>query len=431
LAPPFEMLPPEVQKLMVRCFVAGYKNPASRPSPGEWVGVLESCSKSLVNCKINREHFYSKHYGKCPWCEREAKKQKVRLQTPLPPARVRPSSSSRPAYTPPPPVISPVFPQSSPRVAFRLRVLNKLRPELLWQRTKRFFRSPGGYLDRHIWWSGMRRHLFLGAGGGIGLFFVFILMQMYPAIAGWATGAITAGLIATPTYLIVRKFLRLQNNRDRGIGIGVIFLGGALAILSGIQVRSWAIVILESLRLQMIWAFVDSGLVGMVGGAAFGNYRVLSKYKSQALTIFTSLALAAIPLLLMGGIGLLSFAFDAEGQVWEGGSTQTTSNGSTGLSYMACAEAIMPSRLQVGERAILSSGMRNNLRSEAGTQGGTSTILGEILGGDEVEILNGPGCTENLVWWQVKVIRTDQIGWTAEFGIAGEKPPEYWLIPKP
>src|SRR5205807_3008042 len=41
LAPPFEILHPELRRLFVRCFVAGHRRPRARPGAQEWQRALE------------------------------------------------------------------------------------------------------------------------------------------------------------------------------------------------------------------------------------------------------------------------------------------------------------------------------------------------------------------------------------------------------
>ena len=53
-----------------------------------------------------------------------------------------------------------------------------------------------------------------------------------------------------------------------------------------------------------------------------------------------------------------------------------------------------------------------------------SAILGYIEPGEGIEILDGPSCSTDWVWWKVKSVETGLIGWTAE----GEGS-EYWLTP--
>jgi uncharacterized protein YraI/serine/threonine protein kinase len=69
-APPFNILPPQVQALMIRCFGAGHYNPSTRPTPGEWQYALESAEQHLAVCKVNDKHRYSQHLTSCPWCDR-------------------------------------------------------------------------------------------------------------------------------------------------------------------------------------------------------------------------------------------------------------------------------------------------------------------------------------------------------------------------
>jgi DNA-binding helix-hairpin-helix protein with protein kinase domain len=48
VAPRFEILPPGVQRLMVRCFVSGHREPRARPSAADWARALEKAAASLV-----------------------------------------------------------------------------------------------------------------------------------------------------------------------------------------------------------------------------------------------------------------------------------------------------------------------------------------------------------------------------------------------
>lgn len=91
-APPFSMLPAEIQALFVRCFVAGHKAPAERPTAAEWQKALSAASKNLVVCPKNKHHHYSSHLGsECPWC--------LRAQNGLPDSfpEVVPKEPARPA----------------------------------------------------------------------------------------------------------------------------------------------------------------------------------------------------------------------------------------------------------------------------------------------------------------------------------------------
>jgi WD40 repeat protein len=79
--------------------------------------------------------------------------------------------------------------------------------------------------------------------------------------------------------------------------------------------------------------------------------------------------------------------------------------------------AQLPSRLQIGEQGRVLPGPANNLRSEPTS---SSQDLGEIPGEEVFDVLEGPVCADNIVWWQVQY--NGIIGWTGE-GINSE----YWV----
>lgn len=81
------------------------------------------------------------------------------------------------------------------------------------------------------------------------------------------------------------------------------------------------------------------------------------------------------------------------------------------------------SRLQIGDFAYVSHTppLRNRVRSGPDVN---SKIIGHIAPGEQVEIIDGPSCSNNWIWWKVRVRKNGQIGWTAE-GDANN----YWLVP--
>lgn len=72
-APSFEILHPEIQALFQRCFDAGHKNPAARPSAKEWMTTLKKLSRHFKECTANKNHRFLDHLNICPWCERNKK----------------------------------------------------------------------------------------------------------------------------------------------------------------------------------------------------------------------------------------------------------------------------------------------------------------------------------------------------------------------
>lgn len=67
-APPFAMLPPEVQCLFLRCFGQGHGNRLMRPSAHDWRKALERGAQGLRQCKRNVNHWLHEAAGSCPWC---------------------------------------------------------------------------------------------------------------------------------------------------------------------------------------------------------------------------------------------------------------------------------------------------------------------------------------------------------------------------
>jgi hypothetical protein len=80
---------------------------------------------------------------------------------------------------------------------------------------------------------------------------------------------------------------------------------------------------------------------------------------------------------------------------------------------------LLVSRLAVNGLARVLPGDPNNIREWPSPD---SERLGAIPSGEVLEVLDGPVCGGDLVWWQVHF--GDLIGWTAE----GEGD-RYWLEP--
>lgn len=83
-----------------------------------------------------------------------------------------------------------------------------------------------------------------------------------------------------------------------------------------------------------------------------------------------------------------------------------------------------PSRLYVGNQAMVSSDppLPNRVRSEPNTT--TNNIIGMLQVGEKMEILEGPVCSQGWIWWRVRSLSTGLTGWTAEGDASG-----YWLVP--
>ena len=104
--------------------------------------------------------------------------------------------------------------------------------------------------------------------------------------------------------------------------------------------------------------------------------------------------------------------------------TRTPTVTPAGESWIAC-QGTYPSRLHTGERAYVSSTpfLANRVRSKPGLDG---KIIGRIQPGEYMEILDGPACSNEWVWWHVRAEEDGLVGWTAE----GDSE-NYWLVPAP
>jgi hypothetical protein len=89
--------------------------------------------------------------------------------------------------------------------------------------------------------------------------------------------------------------------------------------------------------------------------------------------------------------------------------------------WQACPNTFL-SHLWVGMKGKLSEEppLPNRIRERAGT---SYTVIGMIEPGEVVEIVDGPGCANNWVWWKIR--KSDGLtGWTAEGN--GQ---DTWLLP--
>ena len=79
--------------------------------------------------------------------------------------------------------------------------------------------------------------------------------------------------------------------------------------------------------------------------------------------------------------------------------------------WPACPGA-PPSELHPGDRATVSGfDARRSVFSEASSRG---AIIGEVPGFEVVEVLEGPGCVDGLVWWRVSWSGGKLTGWMVE-----------------
>lgn len=82
-----------------------------------------------------------------------------------------------------------------------------------------------------------------------------------------------------------------------------------------------------------------------------------------------------------------------------------------------------PTRLRVGLFAYVNPDppLPNNVRRDPGKE---KALLGEIEPGQAMKILEGPRCDDGWVWWEVRTLETELVGWTPEGDWQN-----YWLVP--
>lgn len=68
-APPFNILPADLQRLFLRAFKSGHSDPKARPTPIEWFNALGALEKHLKQCDNHNNHYYPDNLSHCPWCE--------------------------------------------------------------------------------------------------------------------------------------------------------------------------------------------------------------------------------------------------------------------------------------------------------------------------------------------------------------------------
>jgi eukaryotic-like serine/threonine-protein kinase len=96
----------------------------------------------------------------------------------------------------------------------------------------------------------------------------------------------------------------------------------------------------------------------------------------------------------------------------------------TRAAAQLCPDAF-PSRFQMGDQGAvnLDPPIRNNVRQDPGLD---AELIGKLNPGEPFLVIGGPECKDAMVWWKVRSLQTQLIGWTSE-GQAGE----YWLVPTP
>ena len=93
-----------------------------------------------------------------------------------------------------------------------------------------------------------------------------------------------------------------------------------------------------------------------------------------------------------------------------------------GSNEITCTGAL-PTHLQVGGTAMVNPNppYANNVRSDPSS---SATLLGTIAPGEHIQILAGPVCSDQMLWWKISSLEKALQGWTSE-----GKGNAYWLVP--
>jgi hypothetical protein len=92
-------------------------------------------------------------------------------------------------------------------------------------------------------------------------------------------------------------------------------------------------------------------------------------------------------------------------------------------TWQPCENAPL-SRLHIGDEAYVSyePPLPNRVREKPNWN--TGQVVGEIDPGEFVEIIDGPVCNNEVVWWKIQTLDGNLFGWTVE----GDHE-DYWLMP--
>jgi serine/threonine protein kinase len=69
---PLSIIHPQLQVCFQRCFTEGHRNPLARPSAQDWAEALKLAITELQMCNLENNHYYSRIYGRCYWCDRRS-----------------------------------------------------------------------------------------------------------------------------------------------------------------------------------------------------------------------------------------------------------------------------------------------------------------------------------------------------------------------
>ncbi len=98
---PLSIIHPQLQVCFQRCFTEGHRNPLARPSAQDWSEALKLAIPDLRMCHLENNHYYSRIYGRCYWCDRRSSVGLDVFSPTLALPRVKPTAHKTAAATSP------------------------------------------------------------------------------------------------------------------------------------------------------------------------------------------------------------------------------------------------------------------------------------------------------------------------------------------
>jgi serine/threonine protein kinase len=326
-APRFEILPPEIRRLMLRSFVEGYSRPAVRPSPAEWVLALERAEASLVHCRRDASHWYSRHLQHCPWCS----PSHPRLQVPLPP--IQSGNSPRGTTGQPAAPASQVpasFPsklsQGSGSVTLPLSPSKpsskpgrpKPQPPVTGSSRGRFVRwvGPSNYrpkMNLRFWANNIRVSTLMGIAAGLALSGLVWLMFNNPLTTSYILSSIASLTLTAAgvwlTFFRINLPAMIRPAMSWALRSLTLILFIALAVLAWPLTNTLATAFLSLHQPQVGWLVLDGLALGAGLGSAYGTFRLFARYKNLVSAFFLTLLLAAFPFFFLFLVGAFESSF--------------------------------------------------------------------------------------------------------------------------
>jgi serine/threonine protein kinase len=309
-APTFKLLPKTIRSLFLRCFMDGYKQPSTRPTPAEWVKVLESAEEDLLECRRDPSHWYSNHLHDCPWCQ--PARPLINSVAPSIQQNTTHPRQSYPANNPTP-LITHGNPNSTPLKTGSVKPffsgfqsINKPSPK---RKTKLI--SYPVKITFQMWEKSIQKGITWGIPVGLCMAGLIVVLFNYPIQTSQiTTSCICLGFLGLGTWLIMFKLKRIL---DRTITWIVKILG--LVIVIAISAFLWPglnkviYYFLSSKTTLPGWLVLVGLLLGSGGGAAISSFILFRRNHRPVMAYLCALLVLVPPLVILLAVGAFNSSF--------------------------------------------------------------------------------------------------------------------------